>query len=589
MANKGVRTTAQKNNKTQELPQTGKGTSTSTSKNDLKNALTTDFGNTKGTNTTQTMNSTSSLGNAYNTTVGSNFQNKTTGTNTGMNVSLPTGKGTNTDATKNNNEKGYLPTTKDSNFIGKGVNGDAGKYLNPTNPTSKGTNNDLGKIWNPYTPTTGKGTASDTGKNDNPAPSFFESLLDDFSEGVGNLGQEVNNGNMTNGLINLVSRLRDAEDMANLQSGSLTGAVLNNFLDSQIKGASTSDNRGRNVSRRIQGMNKYDTSDDYEGKVNGSERMRNLIDQSPRTEAMSAWERLLSLINPDMVKGNAEGGQKSRGTGTGFADAFRAINGYDSRSKGGNIGGSNYYGGNIGGNNYGGGNGGGGRSTGRGGSGSIGLAEGLGGLDLSALYDLFNSRLNEYDNNYNSLMDALMQMYGANSSSLEDSYAQLLNALGLNYSDSEGLLRSQYENSQAELEESRRRQLQEAYISRMMQQKNLADQLDALGLTGGASETLLGSLLNNYANNRASVEEQIRTSLRDLLNNYMTNQSNARQRYNESLINAQQKQLNARQDLLNNLYNAQTNALNTRANMRDDAYNDLYNTLASLVAKGYQI
>ena len=588
MANKGVRTTAQKNVKQQEAIQTGKGINTSATKTNLKTAIIESANNTKATNPTPSMNSTSSLGIPYNTTTGSNFQSKAVATDNGMNVSLPTGKGINTTPSMNNNEKGYLPNTVGANYKGKGVNTDAGKILNPTNSISKGINTDAGKLLNP-TDVVGKGVASDTGMNNNPAPSFLESVLDAYSEGVGNLGQEVNNGNMTNGLINLASRLRDTEDMANLLPGSLTGAVLNNFLDSQIKGASTSDNRGRNTSRRIQGMNKYDTSEDYEGKVNGSERMRNLIDQSPRTEAMSAWERLLSLINPDMVKGNAEGSQRTQGTGTGLADAFRAINGYDSRSKGGNTGGSNYTGGNIGGNNYGGGNGGGGRSTGRGGSGSIGLAEGLGGLDLSALYDLFNSRLNEYDNNYNSLMDALMEMYGANSSSLEDSYAQLLNALGLNYSDSEGLLRSQYENSQAELEESRRRQLQEAYISRMMQQKNLADQLDALGLTGGASETLLGSLLNNYANNRASVEDSIRTSLRDLLNNYMTNQSNARQKYNESLINAQQKQLNARQDLLNNLYNAQTNALNTRANMRDDAYNDLYNTLASLVAKGYQI
>ena len=69
----------------------------------------------------------------------------------------------------------------------------------------------------------------------------------------------------------------------------------------------------------------------------------------------------------------------------------------------------------------------------------------------------------------------------------------------------------------------------------------------------------------------------------------MTNQNSARQKYNDALINAQQRQLNARQGLLNNLYNAQTNALNTRANMRNSAYDDLFSTLANLAAKGYQI
>lgn len=207
---------------------------------------------------------------------------------------------------------------------------------------------------------------------------------------------------------------------------------------------------------------------------------------------------------------------------------------------------------------------------GYGGGGTRGIGSGLasgfgdGYLDISALYDLLNQRLGEYDANYASLIDAL----NAN-------YENMLNALGLNYSDTEALLNSQLSNSRSELENARRRALQEAYISRMMQEKNLADQLDAYGLTGGATESVMANMRNNYANNRNSVEENTQNNLRDLLLKYLENVSSARQRYNDSLLNAQ-----------NNRVTALNNAANYRSQARAGAYEDLYNTLANLTMKG---
>lgn len=496
----------------------------------------------KSTNPTPTMNSASNItANPIINTVNSNFQNKAEAYDRGMNTSIPA-------------------TTKAASELEKAIT-----------PVAS----------------VGKAVATDTGMNNNPAPTIFESLLNLAGDSglTNSLGHNVNE--VVNNGANPAYALKRIEEATNYPTGSLTGALLQNYFSSQAKSPMTGENRTQNTARRIQNMAKYDIDDEYEGKVNGSERARNLIDRSPRTEGLSAWERLLNMVNPDLVRGSAEGGQRINATSTGLADALAGRN--DRGSKGGNVNvglnGSNGYGSNGGSGSsavYGGG----GRSTR---SSSIYGNGGLGDLDLSTLYDLFNSRLNEYDNNYNSLIDSLMEMYGLNSSNLEDSYAQLLNALGLNYADTEGLLRSQYENSQSELENSRRRQLQEAYIARMMQQRNLGDQLDTLGLTGGASETMLANLLNNYNNNRASVEEQIRASLRDILNNYMTNQTSARQRYNDALMDAQQRQLNARQSLMNNLYNAQADALTNRARLRDNAYDDLFSTLSNLAAKGYQI
>ena len=169
-----------------------------------------------------------------------------------------------------------------------------------------------------------------------------------------------------------------------------------------------------------------------------------------------------------------------------------------------------------------------------------------------------------------------------NNASLDDYYNQVLAALRSNYADTESLLNGQYGNSQQALEDDRRRALQEAYISRMMAQKQLADQLDAYGLSGGASESVMANLINNYLSNRANVEEKVQTSLKDLLQSYLSNLSNARQNYNQSLMNAQQSRLNAQQNYANNLAEAQTNAANYLANARSGAYERLYDTLAKL-------
>lgn len=210
------------------------------------------------------------------------------------------------------------------------------------------------------------------------------------------------------------------------------------------------------------------------------------------------------------------------------------------------------------------------------GSGSTGL------FDTDSLYALLNSRLQEYENNYNTLMQNLLNQYNSNSASIESEYANALKALGANLSDTENLLRSQYDTSQNTLEEQRRRALQEAYIQRMMEQKSLSDTLADYGLSGGATESVLSNLLNNYRGNRNSIENNATVSLRDLLEKYNSNVASARERYNTALQQTQNNRLNAMRGLADSLAAAQANAENARTQARAGAYDDLYNTLANL-------
>lgn len=227
------------------------------------------------------------------------------------------------------------------------------------------------------------------------------------------------------------------------------------------------------------------------------------------------------------------------------------------------------------------GSGGGSRSGGSGSSGGIG-----GGYDLNSLYDLINKQLAEYDNGYNTLMQNLLNAYNANYGSLNDSYLAALNALGLNYNDTASLLADRLANSQSALEEQRKRAMQEAYIARMMDQKNLEDYLGASGFSGGATESILSSLMNNYRSNRNKIEENTQNSLRDILQSYLDNLSTARQNYNSGLLNAENNRLSAAQNLANNLYESQANAASRYSDQRANVYNGLYDTLAKLALKG---
>lgn len=80
-----------------------------------------------------------------------------------------------------------------------------------------------------------------------------------------------------------------------------------------------------------------------------------------------------------------------------------------------------------------------------------------------------------------------------------------------------------YSYAQGQLNDATNKALQEAYINKMLTLKNLPQQLTAQGLNGGASETTLGSMNNNYANARNSLENERQNQLGALLNAYQNN------------------------------------------------------------------
>ena len=83
--------------------------------------------------------------------------------------------------------------------------------------------------------------------------------------------------------------------------------------------------------------------------------------------------------------------------------------------------------------------------------------------------------------------------------------------------------KSTYDNNVGQLNDSTNDALREAYINRMLSQRNLQQQLSAQGISGGASETTQASMLNNYEDSRNSLERERQRQLSDLMQTYQNN------------------------------------------------------------------
>ncbi len=166
---------------------------------------------------------------------------------------------------------------------------------------------------------------------------------------------------------------------------------------------------------------------------------------------------------------------------------------------------------------------------------------------------------------------AAQNAYNSNMSALQQAYARKQAGLDSNLASTKDLLASSYGSSRDTLNANAEKALQEAYINRMMNEKSLRQQLNAQGLNGGASESAIASMLNNYGNSRNNINTATIDSLRSLEEAYNTNLANAQQKYNDAVGSAEDINLAYRMQLENDL-----------ANTIVGSYSDLYSGLANM-------
>ena len=160
---------------------------------------------------------------------------------------------------------------------------------------------------------------------------------------------------------------------------------------------------------------------------------------------------------------------------------------------------------------------------------------------------IFNSNpTSDYSNMFNNYSNRITASYNdriAREAARKDDYLKgLLETrdtglanLKRDYDVQRGRMGEEYGNSQADTNAGYDTSARQNYINYMQAQKNLPDQLNALGIRGGASESSLIRLGANYGTNVANNESARQTALRDLERQYKANLFEAEQNYNKAV------------------------------------------------------
>ena len=177
-------------------------------------------------------------------------------------------------------------------------------------------------------------------------------------------------------------------------------------------------------------------------------------------------------------------------------------------------------------------------------SGGSGKASGSSGVSSDYLNALYAQRQGMAQNAYDSAMSRLNDAYNNAAANYRNIYNSGVDTL-----------RGSYNNSQNRINDDAKNSLQEAYINKMLSQKNLAQQLAAQGISGGASESAVAGLINNYGNSRNGITRDWNNNLTDLEQTFNTNMNDLYSAYQNQMAALDANRANAMNTLEFNLAN----------------------------------
>ena len=166
---------------------------------------------------------------------------------------------------------------------------------------------------------------------------------------------------------------------------------------------------------------------------------------------------------------------------------------------------------------------------------------------------------------------AAQAAYNASRARLDAAYDDTYGALQNNLNSALDRMRQNYEFGQNIQNEDAAKSLREAYINYMMNKRNLNQNLSAAGVSGGATESSMANMYNNYGTSRNNINTTLARNLAQLLNTYENNVASANQAYNDQWASARQNyasQLNQLEQMLagNLMSNYSGSSLSSLAN-----------------------
>lgn len=172
---------------------------------------------------------------------------------------------------------------------------------------------------------------------------------------------------------------------------------------------------------------------------------------------------------------------------------------------------------------------------------------------------------------------AAQAAYDRSMAALSSAYNSSKDLLGQNYNSSLGTMQEAYDNGVAGVNRQADKTQNQAYINYMLSKRDLPQMMTAQGINGGAAESTLASLANQYGNSRNEIDVGRNNNLGDLLQNLNANKASALQAYNSALADLENRRMAYQMELENALAQQIVSAANTRY----DALADIGNTYLS--------
>ena len=175
------------------------------------------------------------------------------------------------------------------------------------------------------------------------------------------------------------------------------------------------------------------------------------------------------------------------------------------------------------------------------------------------------------------------QAYEKNMAALNEAYGAYMAALADNLNSTKGTLRDSYDRSKKSIQQDAANSLKQAYINKMMSEKNIDQRMAAQGLSGGATETTRASMANNYGNARNEINTTTNNNLSQLEGQYNENLANAMSAYNQAVAQAQLQKAQQMMQLEDALMNNKIAALDDFYDLMGDTTNNYENSLAMVL------
>ena len=161
--------------------------------------------------------------------------------------------------------------------------------------------------------------------------------------------------------------------------------------------------------------------------------------------------------------------------------------------------------------------------------------------------------------------------YERNMERIASAYGNAAGSLRSNYDSTVGRLNAARDKSMGDVRSDAEDSLRQAYINNMMTRKNLNQRLSAMGMNGGATETTMSSLENQYGKSRSGINETLNKNISDLDMTYGDNLASALQSYNSAKANLDLQRMQLEMQAENARQNAEASSMNAYMNI-DSGY-----------------